>query len=178
MTRLRIIIVNWSAWNLLLYYLRSIEHANKTGFHFEHIVVVNNASIESSTEGLESLNMPLHIIRSNDDRGFAAGCNQGASGSDADYLLHRHPDEYLIADSLVAPLRFMEAPENDSSPFRAERSRLKDGRLPVLAVARGDGKAGRRPPEGFVPDAEPSHFTLGKWLSVYDALAGNPVDRG
>ena len=41
-------------------------------------------------------------MRNNDNIGFAAACNQGAAGSEADYLLFLNPDTRLFADTLVS----------------------------------------------------------------------------
>jgi GT2 family glycosyltransferase len=49
-------------------------------------------------------------MRNDVNRGFAAACNQGASGSEADYLLFLNPDTRLHPESLCRPIRFMESP--------------------------------------------------------------------
>jgi hypothetical protein len=75
-------------------------------------VVVDNASQDGSADGLEGAALPLTVIRNSENRGFAAACNQGARGSRADYLLFLNPDAWLTADSLSAPIAFMQGPEN------------------------------------------------------------------
>lgn len=112
MTRLRIVIVNWNAGAQLGDCLRSIVQADKTGFELERVVVVDNASTDRSLDGIEALALPLEVLRNAENRGFAAACNQSALGSNADYLLFLNPDTRLFADSLAAPLRFMESPDN------------------------------------------------------------------
>lgn len=112
MTRLRIIIVNWNAGMQLTDCLHSIVQADKAGFELERVVVVDNASTDHSLKGIDALDLPLEVIRNSENRGFAAACNQGALGSNVDYLLFLNPDTRLFIDSLVVPLRFMEALEN------------------------------------------------------------------
>lgn len=112
MTRLRIVIVNWNAGAQLGDCLRSIVQADKIGFELERVVVVDNASTDRSLDGLETLALPLKVIRNAENRGFAVACNQGAHDAAADYLLFLNPDMRVFADSLAEPLRFMESPEN------------------------------------------------------------------
>jgi GT2 family glycosyltransferase len=113
MSRLRIVIVNWNSAAQLRECLSSIVQTDKDGFELESVVVVDNASSDRSLEGIEALALPLKVIRNAVNRGFAAACNQGAEGAAADYLLFLNPDTRLFADSLVAPFRFMESPENE-----------------------------------------------------------------
>lgn len=112
MTRLRIIVVNWNSGTLLRDCVRSIEGAGRAGFDLEKLVIVDNGSTDDSLAGLVSTTFPLEIIENGENRGFAAACNQGARGSDAEYLLFLNPDTRLFVDSLTVPLAFMETPEN------------------------------------------------------------------
>lgn len=112
MTRLRIVIVNWNAGEQLRDCLCSIVQADKIGFELERVVVVDNASTDRSLDGIEALALPLEVIRNTENRGFATACNQGAWGSNADYLSFLNPDTRLFAHSLSAPIRFMESPDN------------------------------------------------------------------
>jgi len=77
------------------------------------VVVVDNASTDSSINGLENLALPLEIIRNNENIGFAAACNKGAKGSKADYLLFLNPDTKLFNNSLALPLKYMGKKENE-----------------------------------------------------------------
>jgi GT2 family glycosyltransferase len=76
------------------------------------VIVVDNASADDSLNGLESIGLPLKVIRNTSNKGFAAACNQGAVEATADYLLFLNPDTRLFSDSLSVPLGFMEKPEN------------------------------------------------------------------
>ncbi len=112
MIKLRIIIVNWNSGALLRNCLASVAEADKTGIEIERVIVVDNASTDDSIDGVSALGLPLDIVCNRENRGFAAACNQGARGSEADYLLFLNPDTRLFADSLVVPIRFMEVPES------------------------------------------------------------------
>ncbi len=109
---LDIIIVNWNAGQQLRECLQSIAAADRRGFELLRVVVVDNASVDGSLDGIENLRLPLTLIRNNENRGFAAACNQGARGSKADYLLFLNPDTRLFEGSLRGPMEFMEQPDN------------------------------------------------------------------
>jgi len=106
---LDIIIVNWNSGRLLRDCLQSINNsADNDSFTLNRVVVVDNASADGSADELEDLRLSVSIIRNEENRGFAAACNQGAEDSSADYLLFLNPDTYLNQDSLAKPLIFME----------------------------------------------------------------------
>ena len=105
---LDIIIVNWNAGQQLRECIGSIVGAKRDGFNLNRVIVVDNASADGSADELEDLRLPVSIIRNEENRGFAAACNQGAEDSSADYLLFLNPDTYLNQDSLAKPLIFME----------------------------------------------------------------------
>lgn len=109
---LDIIIVNWNAGQQLRECLESIVLARRDGFVLGRVVVVDNASSDASLEGLDSLTLPLKIIRNPENMGFGAACNQGAALCDADYLLFLNPDTRLFENSLAVPLAFMEDEAN------------------------------------------------------------------
>jgi len=92
--------------------LVSIAAASRSGLELERIVVVDNGSSDGSlpTSGIGGLT-PM-VISNNQNRGFAAACNQGARGSSADYLLFLNPDTRLLPNALAQPVAFMQLPEN------------------------------------------------------------------
>lgn len=110
--RLSIVIVNWNAGRQLHNCIESIGHAIQDGFVLSEVVVVDNGSIDNSLAGINQLGVPVRMIRNEENRGFAAACNQGAAGT-GDYLLFLNPDTLLFANSLVVPLIFMQAPGNE-----------------------------------------------------------------
>lgn len=109
---LDIIIVNWNTGRQLYNCLTSISCADKEGFTLKRVVVVDNASTDSSLDGISKMDIPLKVIRNPKNRGFAAACNQGAEGSSADYLLFLNPDTMLFNNSLSVPLDCMNREEN------------------------------------------------------------------
>jgi GT2 family glycosyltransferase len=110
---LDIIIVNWNTGPLIRDCLESTSHARTPAFRLERLVVVDNNSADGSADGLGGLSeQPISVLHNDTNRGFAAACNQGAAGTQADYLLFLNPDTRVFADSLWRPLEFLERNEN------------------------------------------------------------------
>lgn len=108
---LEIIIVNWNAGGQLFDCLHSLL-VQDTGVKLKRVTVVDNGSTDNSLQNLCDLDLPLRILRNETNRGFSAACNQGATGSDADYLLFLNPDTILNHDSLSKPVAFLEDPKH------------------------------------------------------------------
>ena len=87
-----IIIVNWNAGQQLSDCISSICCVMKSSFTLAEVVVVDNGSTDDSLVGIEQLGVSVCAIRNNENRGFAAACNQGAPKASADYLLFLNPD--------------------------------------------------------------------------------------
>lgn len=111
---LSIVIVNWNTGDLLRDCVNSIVLASKEGFQLDKVVVVDNASSGGSFDGLNNFNLPLVILRNDENRGFSTACNQGADVTDADYLLFLNPDTRLFTDALSKPLKFLRKLENNN----------------------------------------------------------------
>src|SRR5689334_21646143 len=107
---LHVVIVNWNSGPQLKECLQSFA-AVASDEVTVRLTVVDNASIDGSCDELEgTTNLPLAIIRNADNRGFGAACNQGAAGSQADYLLFLNPDTRLMPGSLGLPARYLQSP--------------------------------------------------------------------
>lgn len=103
-----VVIVNWNSGAQLAECLQSFTAV--TGDEVAvRITVVDNASRDRSSEGLTAP-VPLTIVRNSDNRGFGAACNQGAAGSDAEFLLFLNPDTRLMPGSLAEPARYLRDP--------------------------------------------------------------------
>lgn len=110
--KLDIVIVNWNAGDYLYECVSSIKNAVNNNFILSNVVIVDNASIDRSLEKIDTNELPIKIIKNTENLGFAKASNQGAKGSDADYLLMLNPDTRLYANSLSVPIEFMEKEEN------------------------------------------------------------------
>ena len=111
MSSIDIIIINWNSGEQLKECLSSIAGADKDNFILNRVVVVDNASSDSSLDNL-SFNIPLEIIKNSHNRGFGFACNQGAEKSKSDYILFFNPDACLYKDSLTTCVAFMDKTEN------------------------------------------------------------------
>jgi N-acetylglucosaminyl-diphospho-decaprenol L-rhamnosyltransferase len=105
---LHIVIVNWNTGAYLGQCLQSIAHAERREASISRVTVVDNASSDESARVLNDLLLPVEVIYNSRNTGFAAGCNQAAAGSTADYLLFLNPDTRLFSDTLDAVTSFME----------------------------------------------------------------------
>jgi len=110
---IHVVIVNWNSGSQLAECLQSFAAVAADAVDVTRVTVVDNASVDGSCHGLApSPPLPIVMIRNTENRGFAAACNQGAAGSDADYLLFLNPDTRLLAGALETPARFLQSPEN------------------------------------------------------------------
>lgn len=112
MPGLDVVVVNWNTGEQLRACLGSIAGADRRGFELRRVVVVDNASDDGSAGRLEREGLPLALVPNERNRGFAAACNQGASGSEADYILFLNPDTRLSAGSLAHAVSYLDLPEN------------------------------------------------------------------
>jgi N-acetylglucosaminyl-diphospho-decaprenol L-rhamnosyltransferase len=116
-----IIIVNWNSGDQLQRCLTKTDPVTSESLEIDRIVVVDNASTDSSITGLAAKNHRLLICRNSDNVGFAAACNQGARDSRADYLVFMNPDVYLHENSLSVLIAFLHDPKNSGVGICAPR---------------------------------------------------------
>lgn len=109
---LSIVIVNWNAGDQLRDCITSIVAARKDELFLFEVFVVDNGSKDDSLTGIDSLGISINIILNETNLGFAAACNQGASGASGDYLLFLNPDMRVFENSLDIPVAFMQNPDN------------------------------------------------------------------
>jgi GT2 family glycosyltransferase len=157
-TSLDIIIVNWNTKAALAACLRSIEAAHREGIDLQRVVVVDNGSSDDSLSGLGEMALPLCIHKNPANRGFAAGCNQGAQDSNAEYLLFLNPDTRLTDQALQDPIHLMKQLQNSNLGICGIRLRDDRGspttcsaRFPTLISMWLEGTGlHRRAPKHFV----------------------------
>ena len=125
-----VVIVNWNSGAQLRECLQSFAAVAAMTHVALRVTVVDNASTDGSCDGLEgatarrrrSFAMPT-IAAS------AAACNQGAAGSDADFLLFLNPDTRLMPGSLELPARYLQAPRTRRSASSASSLLDADGHV-------------------------------------------------
>lgn len=126
---LDIIIVNWNAGEQLLSCLKSVAASHNVTKLVSHVVVVDNASTDGSADNLDILPLPLSVIRNDRNRGFAAACNQGAKGSQAEYLLFLNPDAEVYPNTIEAVVDFMNDPDRQRTGVCGVKLRDDTGRI-------------------------------------------------
>lgn len=103
---LSIIIVSWNVADLLKKCLDSIYKYTQ-GVSFE-IFVIDNASSDNSVAMIQENFPKIKFIINQENKGFAAANNQGASQAQGRYILLLNPDTELKEDSLSKVARFMD----------------------------------------------------------------------
>src|SRR5262245_14230336 len=83
-----IVIVNWNSGPLLERALVSLAQGERV----YEIVVVDNASEDFSLDFLRRVHFPLQVLRNSENRGFAAGNNQGWRATRGEQVLFLNPD--------------------------------------------------------------------------------------
>lgn len=104
---LSILIVNWNSGEFLRRCLQSLEAQREEGVHFE-VIVVDNASIDGSAEGLDRLFPWVKFIWNSYNYGFAKATNQAYRLSRGRYVMTLNPDTYLVPGSLRKIVEFFD----------------------------------------------------------------------
>lgn len=104
---LSILIVNWNSGDFLRRCLESLENQREEGVSFE-VIVVDNASVDDSLEGLESRFPWVVLIRNDYNYGFAKATNQAYRISRGRYVMTLNPDAYLPPGSLKQIVQFLD----------------------------------------------------------------------
>lgn len=101
--KVAIIIVSWNVEDLLKKAVESIE--KETNLSFE-LFIIDNASSDDTQNYLQTLKIsnPLcaqfRFILNPNNRGFAAGCNQGIKEAKSDYVLLFNPDAKMFPQTI------------------------------------------------------------------------------
>jgi GT2 family glycosyltransferase len=108
MPKIDIVIVNWNSGELLRQTLLALAEADATLDTIDEVIVVDNASSDGSCaiDDIGAL-LPLHVIRNEINRGFAAACNQGAAAGRSASILFLNPDMLVPAGTLQAAERVL-----------------------------------------------------------------------
>jgi GT2 family glycosyltransferase len=98
-----VVVLAWNAWQATDTCLQTLLPTLRAD---DHVVVVDNGSVDGTAEGLRTF--PRIEVRTNaENRGFAAGCNQGAAGSTTDAVVFLNNDTVVPPgwlDGLLEPL--------------------------------------------------------------------------
>ncbi len=104
--KISVIIISYNVKEFLQQSILSLKNSLNNIDH--EIIVVDNNSVDGSTEIL-SYKFPEIILIENDiNRGFAAACNQGLKVSSGEYLLLLNPDTMIQEDTVQTMIHFFE----------------------------------------------------------------------
>jgi N-acetylglucosaminyl-diphospho-decaprenol L-rhamnosyltransferase len=95
-----IVIVNWNAGEQVADCVRSVVASPSFERLAARIVVVDNGSTDGSDRNLERLDPRVEVVRNDENRGFAAACNQGARVGSSRFVLFLNPDTRFLSDAL------------------------------------------------------------------------------
>lgn len=107
MIDLSIVIVNWNTEGLLRRCVDSVL-AERVPF-LQEVIVIDNASQDDSMAFLSGYPDQVRLVVNTENRGFAAGCNQGLRLSAGRYILLLGPDAEVLPGALQALLAFMDS---------------------------------------------------------------------
>jgi len=108
MVDLSVIIVSYNTRRLLDECLASLQTAVSPANGME-IIVVDNASGDSSVEMVREKYPDVHLIAGDENRGFSAANNLGARQANGRVLLFLNSDTVVSEEALVQPLDYLDA---------------------------------------------------------------------
>jgi len=106
MIMVSVIIVTWNSKDFLIKCLNSISEGC-ANLAYE-IIVVDNASVDNTTNFIRENYSEVKIIENDTNLGFAAACNQAAQISSGKYLFLLNPDTILSRNSVADLIHFIE----------------------------------------------------------------------
>lgn len=139
-------------------------------------VVVDNRSEDGTVERVRDGHPGVGLIANADNRGFAAGCNQGIAATRGEFVLLLNPDARLQPGTLAALVRHLDenprdgivAPALESSPGELQRDISATGIFPSFWQALHEyTRLGR-----WYPD---SPWVRDYFLAGFDRRSSRPV---
>ena len=167
-----IVIVNWNSRHYLAECLTSIREFG--GDVVKRVTVVDNGSTDQSLE-IDGHGLPLEIVRTGENLGFAKACNLGAARSQAEYILFLNPDARLTEGVLTRVLNFMESEDAAATGICGVRLLDEFGethrhcaRFPIWRTYLGKALG----LDGRIPALFPGHFMV-----EFDHESNRAVDQ-
>jgi GT2 family glycosyltransferase/radical SAM superfamily enzyme YgiQ (UPF0313 family) len=102
------------------------------GVRYE-VIVVDNHSTDETPEFLAGLSGDIHVIRNEDNLGFAKACNQGAKAARGKYLVFLNNDTIPL-QNWIQPL-VQEVEQNDRTAVVGSKLLYEDGTIQHAGVA-------------------------------------------
>ena len=122
---LSVCIVSWNVWDDLRACLDSLyDGGNQLAVE---VIVVDNASVDDTVKLLTGQYPQVYLIQNEQNRGFAAGCNQGMQQGTGRYFLLLNPDTIVPARALDELVQF--ADNHPQAGIIGPKLLYPDGRL-------------------------------------------------
>ncbi|MBA4390290.1 MAG: hypothetical protein C0399_05060 [Syntrophus sp. (in: bacteria)] len=106
--KLSIVIITKDTKELLENLLDSIGKDLSLNPFIDKIIIVDNASTDGTDKVIGEKYPPILYVRNEQNRGFAAAVNRGASLAESKYILFLNSDTILVEGEVVKMLDFME----------------------------------------------------------------------
>ncbi len=124
-TDVSVCIVSWNVRDDLLACLNSI-YGPESRVSFE-VIIVDNASTDDTVAAIKQHYPIVKLITNEENRGFAAGCNQGIQQAGGRYILLLNPDTIVPLNALDELVSF--ADEHPQAGIIGPQLLYPDGRL-------------------------------------------------
>jgi GT2 family glycosyltransferase len=167
-----IVIVNWNAGPQLQACIDSI--AAYAAPSVASVTIVDNGSVDGS-ERVDPKGLPLEVVRTGANLGFARACNIGAARSRAPFVLLLNPDTRLLEHGLEPALAGLGRPEGRNIGVLGIRLIGEDGstqkhvaRTPTTRLFLGEATGLSRVAPGLFPPL---------FLEEFDHLSSRDVDH-
>jgi len=103
-----VVVLSWNTAELTLKCLRSVVDAFDRGDIDGELVVVDNSSDDGSAGRIATEFPGARLMRNEENRGYAAGVNQGVAASTGEWVLLLGSDACLLGDALSELMTFLE----------------------------------------------------------------------
>ncbi|MBI4599919.1 glycosyltransferase [Candidatus Uhrbacteria bacterium] len=105
--KLSFVIVSWNVRELLESCLRSIfEHTTNLSFE---VIVIDNASADDSSAMVAEKFPQVKLIANDENKGFAAACNQGIKASSGEHIFFLNPDSEITESTVSRLTEYLDA---------------------------------------------------------------------
>ncbi len=103
-----VVIVNWNSGSHLRECLAALDQS--TSVSTLNVIIVDNASTDGSAIDLKVEKLHYDLVSNNENRGFAAACNQGAKRGSSAFILFLNPDVRVTPDAVSSAARYLNDP--------------------------------------------------------------------
>ena len=119
-----VIILSWNGGDDVL---GCVEHVLRQTYKAVELIIIDNGSGDSSPETIETRFPSLRVFRNPENRGYAAGMNQGIALAKGEYILLLNQDAWIHDDFIERSVGLMESSSDDIGMVAGKVYKLKNG---------------------------------------------------